>query len=183
MVKKGLIAASLLLGALVAAPSATASPADVFTPQLNQIRSQLPADVSIRLPSTIQLANADTQNLLVQIYSSEAQAEITVALFTCDEGPTSCLVGTISAAAPSDNAQREFISHQAMATPITLAPEIQGFLREGDRQTPPSPFSSVMWRQDNTLYTLSFRSSERPNLLRMAHLMATEPEPLRAIGR
>ena len=183
MLRQGLIAASLLLGALTAAPRATARPADVFTPQLDQIQQQLPAEVSLRLPSAIQLANADSQNLRIQIYSSESQAEITVALFTCDGGPTSCLVGTISATAPSDNARREFINHQAMATPITLAPEIQGFLREGDRQTPPLPFSSVMWRQDETLYTVSFRTPERSNLLRMAHLMATDNEPLRTVGQ
>ncbi|MDJ0703997.1 MAG: hypothetical protein QNJ46_12010 [Leptolyngbyaceae cyanobacterium MO_188.B28] len=179
MFRKGLIIASFLLGSLVVSPKVIARPADVFIPKLDQIRSQLPTNVSLRLPSTIQLANSNNHDLRLQIYSSEAQGEITVALFTCDGGPTSCLAGTISAAAPSDNTEREFINHQAMARPITLAPEIQGFLREGDQQTPPSPFSSVMWRQDDTVYTLSFRISERPNLLRMAHLMAIEPEPLR----
>ena len=183
MLRPGLIAASVLLGWVVAAPRATARPAEIFIPQLELIQQHLPADVIMRLPSNIRLADTDTRDLIVQIYPSEDMGEITVALFTCDRSPHSCLVGTISAAAASDNAQRQFIDHQAMATPITLGPEIQGFLREGGRQTPPSRFSSVMWRQDGTLYTVSFRNQERSNLLRIAHLMATDNQPLRSIGQ
>ena len=40
-----------------------------------------------------------------------------------------------------------------------------------------------MWRQADALYTVSLRNQERSNLLRMAHLMATNNEPLRSMGR
>ena len=74
------------------APRATAMPADIFASQLEQIQQHLPSDVIFRLPSTIQLTHADARDLIVQIYSSEDLAEITIALFSCDRGPQSCLV-------------------------------------------------------------------------------------------
>jgi hypothetical protein len=72
----------------------------------------------------------------------------------------------------SPNGQQEFQRHQAGFTPITLAPNVQGYFLEGTQQQPPLSFSSVMWQQDTTLYNVTFPTQERQNLLFTAHSMA-----------
>ncbi|WP_407884826.1 hypothetical protein [Scytonema sp. NUACC26] len=57
------------------------------------------------------------------------------------------------------------------AAPITLAANIKGYLLEGPRQNPPSPFSLVMWEQDHFIYSIRFPAKEGQNILYMAKSM------------
>jgi hypothetical protein len=163
---------------LSSAASSSALPAEVFVPYLDRIRQTLPAETAMRLPSEILLGGPGSLNvneLTVRVLPSNSPPRMTVSLFTCTSGPFPCLVGSFTAEnAGSLNAQRELNRHQTMATPITLTSSVQGYLLEGQSQQPPTNFSSVMWQQDNTIYTISFLSAERQNLLFMATSMARE---------
>lgn len=73
----------------------------------------------------------------------------------CSADPHPCLVGSFSVeSADSANAQRELDRHQDMDAPITLAENVQGYLRKGTDLNPPSNFSSVMWEQEEMIYTI-----------------------------
>ncbi|MBE9176981.1 hypothetical protein IQ268_00120 [Oculatella sp. LEGE 06141] len=169
------------LAVLGNAGAGVAMPADVFLPHLDRIRQTTPPNTVMRLPATVLLGGPGSLNpneLLIRVLPTSSPPRMTVSLFTCASGPFPCLVGSFTAEnAGSVNAQRELSRHQLMATPITLTPGVQGFLLEGTSQTPPSDFSSVMWQQDDTVYTVSFLAAERQNILFMAASMAKE-EPL-----
>ncbi|KKJ00814.1 hypothetical protein [Prochlorothrix hollandica] len=148
----------------------------LFQPEIPAILQSLPPNTQLRLPPTILISEPaafDPSTLRVQILAARTPAIATINLMTCDQGLFPCLLGTIVVEArTSANGQRELARHRAAATPITLADGIQGYLLDGNLQRPPYAFSSVMWEQDNTLYTLSFPAFERQNLLFMALYMS-----------
>lgn len=178
MARPGLVLATML-AIFSEAAKATARPAEVFLPHLEQIREGLPHNDVMRLPAEILLGGSGDlhpNDLIVKVRSTTAPSRLTVSLFTCESGPHPCLVGSFVAEhATSASAQHELDRHQAMNAPITLADGIQGYLREGPKLTPASEFSSVMWEQNNMIYTVSFLAFERQNILYMARSMATEP--------
>lgn len=156
-----------------------ARPAEVFRPHLEQIREGLPPDDMMRLPAEILLGgpgDLHPNDLILKVLPTTAPPRLTISLFTCESGPYPCLVGSFAAEpATSTSAQHELDRHQSMNAPITLADGIQGYLREGPKLTPPSEFSSVMWQQNDMIFTVSFLAFERQNILYMARSMATEP--------
>ena len=157
--------------------SVTAQPANVFTPHLDQIQQSLPPNLVMRLPNRVLLsgpADADfIDALIVKVLSSQSPPTMTVSLFTCDSGPQPCLVGSFSVDNKfSTNAQQELKKHQAAAAPIRLREGVRGYFLPGPSQKPPSRFSSVIWEQGNEIYTVSFFSGERQNILNMAYSMA-----------
>lgn len=168
-----------LAGMVGSSLQAMARPADMFQQRMEQIRQELPPGYTIRLPNEILLGgpgHLQPSDLIVRTFPSSSPQRYTISLFTCESGPYPCLVGSFSTeSASSTNAQQELSRHQAMQTPITLADGVQGYLREGDRLNPPSDFSSVMWQQDNMIYTVSFLVDERQNLIDMARSMAIQP--------
>lgn len=178
----------LLLGLAMSLSSAVetiAAPAAVFTPYIDRIRQRLPPNFEMRLPAEITLGDAiplepdEINQLVVRIFSTPAPARLTVSLFTCESSPFPCLVGSFAVDSARDaNAQRELNLHRARQSPISLASGIEGYYRDGTRQTPPSDFSSVMWQQNDMIYTVSFLAQERQNILNMAASMARE-SPIR----
>ncbi len=170
------------LAVLISAANAVAQPAEVFTAHLDTIQRNLPPSHTMRLPNRILLGEAaafDTNELIVRVFPSTTPPRLTVSLFTCERGPFPCLVGSFMVESQiSPHAQRELNRHRAMAAPITLAPDVTGYLLEGPSQNPVSSFSSIMWPQDNMIYTVSFLAHERQNILYMAASMARQA-PLR----
>lgn len=173
---------ALAIGLVVTteAVSVSARPAAVFRPYLEQIREGLPPEDVMRLPAEILLGGGSgdlhPNDLIIKVLPTTAPSRLTVSLFTCESGPYPCLVGSfVAEPATSTSAQHELDRHIAMQTPITLANNVRGYLREGPKLTPPSQFSSVMWQQNDMIYTVSFLSTERQNILYMARSMATEP--------
>lgn len=160
---------------------AIALPASVFGPYLNRIQQDLPEGYQMRLPARIHLGGAvplNPDDLIVRVFPSQSPPRLTVSLFTCEGGPYPCLVGSFSVdSLASENAQREFSRHQSFAMPVTLAPQIQGYVADGSRQSPPNAFSSIMWQQSGMFYTVSFLAHERQNILNMAASMAWQ-EPI-----
>ncbi|MBD1920765.1 hypothetical protein H6F77_06660 [Microcoleus sp. FACHB-831] len=178
------IAVSSLSYIANANPSTTASTknsdtsTDIFTPQLEQIRNSLSPGWVMRLPSQRSIGdklNAQSSKYILGVYPSTPEAGLTVSIFSCKEQQSSCLVGSfVAAAKDSINAQNELKKHQAAATPITLANNDKGYLLEGIKQQPVSSFSSVMWEQDNQIYTVRFPSELRQDILYMAYSMSRE---------
>lgn len=188
MLQRSLLAISTLLAVVGSAVSAFAAPADVFSPHLDKISQNLPQGWVMRLPSQILLggpADEDFINeLIVKVFPSQAPPGMTVSLFSCEVNPHPCLVGSFSVdRKDSANTQREFKKHQAAAAPIRLTDNVRGYFLDGSAQKPASIFSSVMWEQDGMLYTVSFLSGERQNILNMAYMMANSSPIRRTVVR
>jgi hypothetical protein len=153
-----------------------AEPAPVFKPHLQEIVNQAPLGTIVRLPPEILLGEAisfDPNSLKVKVAASSNPAIATINLMTCETGIFPCLVGTIVLEPDiSANAQRELARHKTAGAPITLNAGLRGYFLDGTLQRPAYTFSSVMWQEDNTIYTLSFPATERQNLLFMALQMA-----------
>lgn len=162
--------------------AAEARPAEVFSPYLEQIGQTLPPRYTMRLPTEILLggpglAPDEINRLIVKVIPSGSPPRLTISLSTCDSAPYPCLIGSFSVeSASSLTAQQALDRHRQLGSPITLTPTgIQGYLQEASDIEPLAEFSSVMWQQDNMVYTIKFLAAERQNILYMAFLMANEP--------
>ena len=155
--------------------SAYALPVNIFTPHLAQIRKSLPPGWVMRLPSQFSDRNnldGNGSKYIVAVSPLTSEPGLTVSLFTCEQQLLSCLVATLSVAAKTSvDAQEEFKTHQAAATPITLANNIQGYFLEESQQKPSPTFSSVMWEQDDQLYKVRVPAQSKRNLLYIAYSM------------
>jgi hypothetical protein len=153
---------------------------DILTPYQQEIQDNLPPGMQMRLPSQVMMNHPsnEEENYRVRVFSFTSPKGLMVSLFSCDSGSPSCLVGSFSADSLSSvEAQAALKQHQTGGAPITLAQGIRGYLWEGARQNPPSPFSSVMWEQDGQIYTVRLQVQPRQNLLYMAASMANA-EPI-----
>ncbi|MBD3883771.1 hypothetical protein IFO70_18570 [Phormidium tenue FACHB-886] len=166
--------------------AADARPAEVFQPYLGQIQKLLPPETAMRLPTEILLggpglAPDEINQLIVNVLPSESPPRLTVSLATCESAPYPCLIGSFSVEnVNSAAAQQALYEHQLKATPITLSESVMGYLQEGNRLTPPSEVSSVIWAQDDMVYTVRFLAAERQNILYMAQSMVMQ-EPIRGV--
>lgn len=152
----------------------------LFQPHIATILQSLPPYTQLRLPPQLFLSGdgaavetLDPATLTVQVLASRSPAIATINLMTCEQGVYPCLVGSITVEPKhSPNGQRELERHRTEGKPITLGPNLRGYLWDGLEQRPSSGFSSVMWEQDNSVYTLSFPAQGRQNLLFMALYMS-----------
>lgn len=177
-----LLTLSVVISIFGTTSAVSARPASVFTPEIEQIQRTLPLGLTMRLPSEFRLNeffDIDPSRLVVRSFPSDKPRSFTVSVFTCTTGSQPCLLGSFSVEEKSSaSAQLELNRHREKGDRITLATNIRGYFLEGQQQSPFSSFSSVMWQQDNLIYTVSFPSEERQNLLLMAASMAREM-PLR----
>lgn len=181
------IAISVILTIVGSAVEVCARPADVFMPHLEQIQRNLPPGLALRLPATIPLnepLDIDESQLVVRIFPSEIPQRFTVSLFTCQSSPNPCLIGSFSVEKKTNvSAKRELERHQARGERIPLTQNVEGYLLEGWRQNSFSTFSTMMWQQDNMIYTISFPSLERQTILSMATSMAQGKPLYRNVAR
>ncbi|MBD1860936.1 MULTISPECIES: hypothetical protein [Trichocoleus] len=180
------LSTALMVGG--SAIKAAAIPDDIFTPHLAKISQGLPPNLVMRLPSQIRLSGPGDRDfideLIVKVFPSQSPPGMTVGLFTCDISPQPCLIGSFSVdSKDSESAQIELKKHQAAAAPIKLAEGVRGYFLPGPSLKPASRFSSVIWEQNGLVYTVSFFSGERQNILNMAHSMANNPPINRVITR
>jgi len=174
----------LILGAALMVMGTTlnvkAGSENIFPPYQQEIQDNLPPGMQMRLPSQVMMNHPSNgeENYRVRVFSFTSPKGLMVSLFSCDSGSPSCLVGSFSADSQrSVDAQAALKQHQTGGAPITLAQGVRGYLWEGARQNPPSPFSSVMWEQDGQIYTVRLRVQPRQSLLYMAGSMANA-EPI-----
>lgn len=143
---------------------------------LERIQSSVPVGLVMRLPTDILLSDPsdiEESKLIVRVFPSETPLSFTVSLFTCKENPYPCLVGSFSVdRSTSPSAKRELERHQTLGDRITLTPNVTGYLIEGPLQNPSYVFSTVIWQQEDMIYTISFPAIERQNILFMAASMA-----------
>ncbi|MEQ8466787.1 hypothetical protein [Coleofasciculus sp. E1-EBD-02] len=169
---------SLFLGVFSLAVAVAAQPAPVFIPFMGRIQKNLPVGLAMRLPTELRvndLLDIDPNQLIVRVFPSEAPPSYMVSLFTCDRSPNSCLLGSFSVhPKQSASARRDLQRHETLGDRITLTPTVAGYLIEGPQQNPSYPFSTVMWQQNEMIYTISFPAIERQNILYMALSMARE---------
>lgn len=132
----------------------------------------------MRLPTELRvndLLDIDPNQLVVRIFPAEVPPSFMVSLFTCDRNPISCLLGSFSVnPKESASARRDLERHETLGDRITLTPTVAGYLIEGPLQNPSYSFSTVMWEQNDMIYTISFPAIERQNILYMALSMARE---------
>ena len=153
-------------------------PGTLFPDQQKAIQQRLPAGWVMRLPETIVLQDPPTMDrsqYRVRISPARDRTGLAIELLACEDNPQMCLVGSFSVRDREVAAVKAALQrHQDAAAPITLARDIQGYFLDGQRQDPPSPFSSIMWPQDDRLYTVRFRTQQRQNILFMASSMANQ---------
>jgi len=179
--RRCLVAMPLFLTIVGSAINVSARPAAVFMPHLERIQSSLPLGLAMRLPTAIPLSghsDIEESQLVVRVFPSETPQRLTVSVFTCENGSHPCLLGSFSVERKTAaSARRELERHQARGDRITLTDNVKGYLIEGPSQNPSYQFSTVMWQQNDMIYTVSFPANERENILFMAISMARE-QPL-----
>jgi len=126
-----------------------------------QISTALPTGWVMRLPPQLSRRSvASTDKVLV---SSPTSTSLTVSVFTCEAQLPSCLSGSFTVAAKnSASVQKEFKKHQA-ATALALPNQIQGYLLEGSK--------SIMWEQDNQIYTAVLPGQSLPSAIALVSEM------------
>ena len=176
-----MLAMPVILSVLSSTVSVWARPAPVFMPHMEDIQQKLPPGLAMRLPTEIPLnepSDIDESKLIVRVFRSEIPESFTVSLFTCEHSSHPCLLGSFAVESKTnESAKRDLERHQAIGSPIPLALNVEGYLIEGPSQNPSYAFSTIMWQQNNMIYTISFPAIERENILLMAVSMA-QAQPL-----
>ena len=176
-----LVAMPLFLTIVGSAINVSARPAAVFLPHLERIQSSLPLGLAMRLPTAIPLSghsDIEESQLVVRVFPSETPQRFTVGVFTCDRSSHPCLLGSFSVENETTaSATRDLGRHQEKGDRISLGTNIEGYLIEGPRQNPSYQFSTIMWQQNDMIYTISFPAFERENIILMATSMARQ-DPL-----
>ncbi|AFZ61387.1 MULTISPECIES: ShlB/FhaC/HecB family hemolysin secretion/activation protein [Anabaena] len=160
---------------LCSAEKATASSESIFTPYQEQIQTSLPSGLLMRLPSQVPSLEVLPGNLpqyQIQLNADPVTSSLIINLFSCENKIPNCQVGSLSVESPVSIKAQEALRQHQMGDPITLANNIQGYLIDGSRQNPPNQFSSVMWKQDELIYTVRFIAKNRQDILYMAYSMA-----------
>jgi hypothetical protein len=187
MLCRNLVTLPVVLAVLGSTLPATAIPSEIFTAQLPEIQQNVPSGYGMRLPEQIRLTNGSDaygsklrdllSQLTVRVFPSPRG--LTIGLYGCETAATPCLVGTFSADSPNSvSTIHDFAKHKAIGDEISLAKNIQGYFLDGNTQSPKLPFSSLMWKQDELIHTVSFPAKERQNILFMGYSMANQP-PIR----
>ncbi len=178
-----LTAIAFLTAAFLPNSLTLAEPASLFQPHVPTILASAPPGYPLRLPTQLLLPEGqrlNSEDLTVKVYSSATPLSVTVSLFKCESQNSPCLLGTITAdRATAVHATQELTRHKALGLPITLRSDIRAYIIDGLEQKPTLRFSSISWRQDDSIYTLSFPAGNRQNLMTMAYTMA-HSAPLRS---
>ena len=174
-----------VVGMMAIAPAAQTEPADVFRPHIGEMLESVPPGYPIRLPSEILTGgyillngrgDLDYEPLTVKVQASQTPLSLVVSLHSCEPSVrrTPCTFGTITIDRSSSvHAREELKRHQRLGDRMTFRRDLRAYLIDGSRSGTRSLFSSVVWQQDNAIYTLSFPATgDRQDLLDMAASMA-----------
>ena len=168
----------ILITVCTTAVGVFAHPATIFLPHLRDIQQNLPKGLVMRLPKEIPLSghsDIEDDKLVISIFPSETPQSFTVGVFTCIRSQHPCLLGSFSVEKQtSESAKVELDRHQVTGDRLSLATNLQGYLIDGQQQHPPQPFSTMMWQQNQMIYSISFPATERKNIIWMATSMAQE---------
>lgn len=160
--------------------SAMAQPDPLFFPHINDVIVSAPPGFPIRLPAEIKpVGGNDPSELNIQVFSSATPTTVNVGLFSCDSGTAPCYAGSISIDRSSAvHARAELNRHKQTGDRLTFRPGLVGYLVDGVNKRASERFTSVMWQQENVIYTVSFPAGDRQAVIDMAGSMAIN-EPIR----
>ncbi len=159
---------------------AQAQPDSLFFPHINEVIRSAPPGFPIRLPEEIKAVGGnDPSELNIKVFSSATPTTVNVGLFSCDSGTAPCYAGSISIDRSSAvHAREELQRHKQVGDRLTFRPGLVGYLVDGRKKRASERFTSVMWQQENVIYTLSFPSGDRQAVIDMAGSMAIS-DPIR----
>ena len=159
---------------------AQALPDPLFFPHINEVIQSAPPGFPIRLPEEIKAVGGnDPSELNIKVFSSVTPMTVNVGLFSCESGATPCYAGSISIDRSSAvHAREELQRHKQVGDRLTFRPGLVGYLVDGRKKRASERFTSVMWQQENVIYTLSFPAGDRQAVIDMAGSMAIS-DPIR----
>jgi len=137
----------------------------------------LPTELQIRLPSEFPGVDQSIgeSSLLPELLTSQTGNSLALDFSVCDTD-YQCLNGQISTEYLTSAGQAKLQQHQAGGAPITLAPDVQGFLLSQASESPTAAATSVMWQQDEQFYTVylteDLPAAKRQEALYLAHSVA-----------
>ena len=159
-----------LLGLSTSFTVASASPAPLFEPVLDDIRRELPEGWQMRLPSSL-----PSNSELFPFISEATDIKLVISLgLTPDCASATCTIGMIGAT-DADATVQDWPPAGRNVTPVDLSQEIQGYhlLRgEGDATN-----QLIMWQQDGLVYGIVTMAGalNQEQLVTIARSMASEP--------
>jgi len=159
---------------------ALAQPDPLFFPHINEVIQSAPPGFPIRLPEEIMaVGGVDPSELTVKVFASATPTTVNVSLFGCDRGTVPCYTGGIAIDRSSAvHARQELQRHRQMGDRLTFRPGLVGYLVDGRKKRASERFTSVMWQQENVIYTVNFSAGNRQAVIDMAGSMAIS-EPIR----
>ncbi len=181
--KRAALLGGLALGTVVVGlghSAAQAQPDPLFFPHINDVIRSAPPGFPIRLPEEIKAVGGnDPSDLNIQVFSASTPTTVNVSLFSCENGTAPCYAGGISIDRSSAvHAREELQRHKQVGDRLTFRPGLVGYLVDGRKKRASERFTSVMWQQENVIYTLSFPSGDRQAVIDMAGSMAIS-DPIR----
>lgn len=173
-----LLLSCLAMGTVLASwgnRSALAQPDPLFFPHINDVIVSAPPGFPIRLPAEIKTVGGnDPSDLNIQVFSSATPTTVNIGLFSCDSGTAPCYAGSIAIdRSNAVHAQAELQRHKQTGDRLTFRPGLVGYLVDGINKRASERFTSVMWQQENVIYTISFPAGDRQAVIDMAGSMAT----------
>lgn len=159
----------------------------VFRSTLSQIQRDLPHNLVMRLPASLEVARVNRpQN---QLYSSLAPLqnnEFRVSITTtADCQSRFCGVGYLATYTKNAKADQGHLSfrNSSSAIPVNLAKGISGaYIYVDSRGASSGPYQLVIWEQDNQIYMISFpytdslsKSQNQRYMVDTARSMSTRP--------
>lgn len=183
MLKRIAVLGCLSLGTVVSClgqGAVQAQPDPLFFPHINDVITSAPPGFPIRLPEEVKpVGDYDPSDLTVQVLSSATPTTVNVGLFSCDSGTVPCYAGSITIDRSSAvHAREELKRHKQVGDRLTFRPGLVGYFVDGRKKRASERFTSVMWQQDNVIYTLSFPAGDRQAVIDMAGSMAIS-DPIR----
>jgi len=174
---------SLVLSAVLLSPGQNvvlAQPDPLFFPHINEVIQSAPPGFPIRLPEEIKaVGGIDPSELTVEVFAAATPTTINVSLFSCDRGTAPCYAGGIAIDRSSAiHAREELQRHRQVGDRLTFRPGLVGYLLDGRKKRASERFTSVMWQQENVIYTVNFSAGNRQAVIDMAGSMAIS-DPIR----
>ncbi|MBD2137777.1 ShlB/FhaC/HecB family hemolysin secretion/activation protein [Anabaena sp. FACHB-1237] len=153
----------------------------IFIPYMEQIKTQLSPGLLFRLPSQfpdLKNSAATPGNYRVKVSASLVNPGMTVSIFNCNLDSQACLLGSFSVNSPKSlGTKEELTEHKNNGEQVNINHKIRGYLINGQKQKPPSEFSSIMWEQDGLISRVRIREQNNDekseNILTIATSMAT----------
>lgn len=151
-------------------------------------RQQLETNLHLRLPDEwpralqSQIENHAIENHAPPQFSLESTADRLGLQFSTCSSADHCWTASLLTESLTPAAQAKLEHYENSGYPITLTPDISGFLQLIPSTSTLSPLASVIWVQDEQLFTVELPEAQRQTALYLAHGMASSPNSFDEAG-